>query len=219
MRGHAAAGVAMSALLWSTVCAAAGLSPALRPAEEAARTAVQIDAGYLAEAADLKTTVSYAAADDRTDVSLALVPPVPAGGPGITMIFRARFRGRSVDVARLDEIVVRAHYTIHSDDRRRAVAALTTSHGLQMTIDPQDRGGISLAFFPATWGYFGFAAPGDEIPVAYFSVTPADLRALALAHVVTGEVLWTRFTLTPEELAALQQFARTVLPPQPPKRN
>jgi hypothetical protein len=175
----------------------------------------QVDAGYLADVRDLKTTVTYASADDRTDVSLALVPPVPSGGPGITLIFRARLRGRSVDPAQLDEIVVRAHYTIHSDDRRRTVGALATSHQLQIRIDPQDAGGISLAFYPATWGYFGFAAPGDEIPVAFFSVTPADLRALALAHVVAGEVLWTRFSLTPEEIAALRQFAATVLPPQP----
>jgi hypothetical protein len=33
--------------------------------------------------------------------------------------------------------------------------------------------------------------------------------------VVAGEVLWTRFSLTPEEIAALRQFAATVLPPQP----
>jgi hypothetical protein len=179
------------------------------------RTADQVDAGYLADVRDLKTTVTYAAADDRTDVSLALVPPAPSGGPGITLILRARFRGRSVDPQALDEIVARAHYTIHSDDRRRTVEALSGSHELKMTIDPQDQGGVSLAFYPATWGYFGFSAPGDQIPVAYFSVTPEDLRALALAHVVTGEVLWTRFTLTPEEIDAIRQFARTVLPPAP----
>ncbi len=190
-----------------------GLAPA--SASNPSAASGQIDAGYLADVRDLNTTVTYASADDRTDVSLALVPPIPAGGPGITLIFRARLRGRSVDPAQLDEIVVRAHYTIHSDDRRRAVGALATSHQLQIHIDPQDAGGISLAFYPATWGYFGFAAPGDEIPVAFFSVTPADLRALALAHVVTGEVLWTRFSLTPEEIAALRQFAATVLPPQP----
>lgn len=176
----------------------------------------QIDAGYLADVTDLKTTVSYAAADDRTDVSLALTPPVPSGGPGIALTFRARFRGRSVDVARLDEIVVRAHYRLRSDDRKRTVNALTMNHALHMRIDPEDPNGISLDFFPATWGYFGFAAPGDEIPVAFFSITPADLRALSLARAVTGEVLWTRFSLTTEELEALRQFARTVLPPLRP---
>ncbi len=199
----------LSRARWIALAAAAAVSPALTPART---DAGQIDAGYLADARDLKTTVAYSAADDRTDVTLALVPPVPAGGPGITLMFRARFRGRSVDPDRLDEIVVRAHYTIRSDDRRRTVNALTTSHGLKMTIDPLDRGGVTLTFYPATWGYFGFAAPGDEIPVAFFSAMPDDLRALALAHAVTGEVLWTRFELTPAEIDALRRFSRTVLP-------
>jgi hypothetical protein len=174
----------------------------------------QVDAGYLADVSDLKTTVAYSPADDRTDVSLALVPPVPAGGPGITLVFRARFRGRSVAFDRLDEIVLRAHYTIHSDDRRRTVGALTTTHELKMTIDQSEQGGVTLSFYPATWGYYGFSAPGDQVPVAFFSVTPDDLRALALAHVVTGEVLWTRFSLTPEEIEALRRFEQTVLPPK-----
>jgi hypothetical protein len=179
----------------------------------------QVDAGYLADVRDLKTAVSYSGGDDRTDVSLALVPPGPNGGPGITLIFRARFRGRGVDVRQLDQIVVRAHYTILSDDRRRTVEALGRNHQMTMTIDRPDQGGITLTFFPATWGYYGFAAPGDEIPVAYFTATPADLRALALAHTVAGEVLWTPFALTPEEIAALRQFARTVLPPASPPPN
>jgi hypothetical protein len=211
MRQRRAAAIALFAVVCAVLCRSARTASA----SNSGVTSAQIDAGYLADVRDLKTTVTYASADDRTDVSLALVPPVPTGGPGITLIFRARFRGRSVNPAQLDEIVLRAHYTIHSDDRRRTVGALTTSHELQIRIDPQDAGGISLAFYPATWGYFGFAAPGDEIPVAFFSVTPADLRALSLAHVVTGEVLWTRFSLTAEEIAALQQFAATVLPPQP----
>jgi hypothetical protein len=175
--------------------------------------APQIDAGYLADLKDLKTTVSYASAEDRTDVSLALIPPAPAGGPAITLTFRARFRGRSVDVTRLDGIVVRAHYALRSDDRKRTIEAMTTGHEMHMTIDPHDNGSIVLPFYPATWGYSGFAAAGDEIPVAYFNVTPEDLRALALARELTGQVLWTDFTLTPSEIAALKQFARTVLPP------
>ncbi len=199
----------LSRARWIALAAAAAASLPLAPART---DAGQIDAGYLADARDLKTTVAYSAADDRTDVTVALVPPVPAGGPGITLMFRARFRGRSVDPDRLDELVVRAHYTIRSDDRRRTVNALTTSHELKMTIDALDRGGVTLTFYPATWGYFGFAAPGDEIPVAFFSATPDDLRALALAHAVTGEVLWTRFELTPDEIEALRRFSRMVLP-------
>jgi hypothetical protein len=175
----------------------------------------QIDAGYLANMADLKTTVGYSAAEDRTNVSLALVPPVPAGGPGVTLIFRARFRGRSVDVTRLEDIVLRAHYALHSDDRPRAAGALANSPSLHLKLDSYDPNGIQLDYFPATWGYSGFSAPGDEIPVAFFAVTPAELRAMSIASVITGDVLWTRFSLSADEVEALHEFARTVLPPPP----
>jgi hypothetical protein len=199
----------------SIVVAVAG-GGSLARASAPARDGAQIDAGYHADVTDLKTTVSYSQADDRTEVSLALVPPVPAGGPGISLVFRARFRGRSIDTSRLEDIVVRAHYVVHSDDRARAAGALSASLALHMNIDPNDPGGIELDFFPVTVGYPGFANPGDEIPVAFFSMTPADLRALALARVITGDVLWTGFTLTSDEIQAMRQFARTVLPPVRP---
>jgi hypothetical protein len=194
------------------------LFAARHPTAERSATDSQIDAGYLARVADLNTTVHYSAAEDRTDVSLALVPPVPAGGPGITMIFRARFRGRSVDVTRLEDIVLRAHYALHSDDRRRSAGAILNSPTLHLNIDPADSNGIQLDYFPATWGYSGFSAPGDEIPVAFFAVTPAELRAMSIATAITGDVLWTRFFLTAEEIEAINEFARTVLP-QPPPTN
>ena len=200
---------------WVVVAVAGGGVPLVR-ASAPGLDAAQIDAGYHADVTDLKTTVGYSQADDRTEVSLALVPPVPAGGPGISLVFRARFRGRTIDTSRLEDIVVRAHYAMHSDDRTRAAGALSASLALHMNIDPQDPGGIELDFFPATVGYPGFTNPGDEIPVAFFSLTPADLRALALARVITGDVLWTGFTLTSDEIDALRQFARTVLPPVRP---
>lgn len=178
----------------------------------------QIDAGYLADVKDLNLAVSYSAFENVTDVSLALAPPAPNGAPGVTFIFRARFRGRTVDGEKLAEIVVRAHYRVHSDDRLRAARALHDTQQLSLHLNPQDPNGITLDFFPANWGYGGFTAPGDQIPVAFFIVTPEDLRALALAKAVTGEVLWTSFILTPQELKALQGFARQVLPAVRPTR-
>jgi len=203
-----------SAVLLATTMAlvfAAGHARAERSATDS-----QIDAGYLAKVADLKTTVGYSTAEDRTDVSLALVPPAPSGSPGVTMIFRARFRGRSVDAARLEDIVLRAHYALHSDDRPRAAGALLNSPSLHLNLDPSDPNGIQLDYFPASWGYSGFSAQGDEIPVAFFAVTPAELRAMSIAAVITGDVLWTRFSLTAEEVEAIHEFARTVLPQAPP---
>jgi hypothetical protein len=172
----------------------------------------QMDAGYLADVQDLKVAVTYSRLENQTDVSLALVPPVPAGGPGVTLMFRARFRGRTADVDRLAGIVVRAHYRLLSDDRPRSSRSLMATHALHMNLDPQGPRGITLPFFPASWGSVGFTAPGDEIPVAFFTVTPADLRALAIARTVTGDVLWTNFVLTPPQLDALRTFARHVLP-------
>ncbi|HEY7290144.1 MAG TPA: hypothetical protein VH583_09930 [Vicinamibacterales bacterium] len=175
-------------------------------------TSAQIDAGYSANVVDCKIAESYSSGEDLTDVTLGLAPPIPADGPGITLLFRARFRGRSTSPDRLVDLSVRAHYRIHSDDRVRSARSLDSSQQLHMDLDRQEAsGGISLDFFPTSWGYGGFSAPGDEIPVAYFAVTTADLRALSIARTVSGHVLWTDFTLTDAERDALHQYAGRVL--------
>jgi hypothetical protein len=181
----------------------------------AGRALAQIDAGYLANVQDRKVTVAYLDTENRTEVTLALVPPSPADGSGITLVFRAAFDGRTTDTARLSGITLRAHYRALSDDRPRAAEARTGSHALRLTLDPGDPTGITLAFFPANWGYGGFTAPGDEIPVAWFDVTPAELRAVATARAVEGHVLWTDFSLTDDQVEALRAYAREVLPPAP----
>jgi hypothetical protein len=172
----------------------------------------QIDAGYLADVRDLNVTERYSAAENLTDVSLALAPPDSSGGPGVTLVFSARFRGRTVDVDHLAEIVLRAHYRLHSDDRQRSAQALHDNYELSLILDPQASNGITLDFFPANLGYFGFTAAGDEIPVAFFTVTPDDLRAIGFADAVTGKAIWTSFAFTPQELEAVRAFARRVLP-------
>lgn len=172
----------------------------------------QIDAGFLATVTDLKETTTHLTADNATEVSLALTPPEPGGGPGITLIFRARFKGRNVDPDRLEGIVVRAHYRLYSDDRVRSFQALGNTHRLHIDLDAEGDRGIGLDFFPTSWGYGGFAPPGDAIPVAYFAVTTEDLRALSLAKTVTGNVLWTDFAMTVEEIDALRTFTRRIAP-------
>jgi len=173
----------------------------------------QIDAGHLADVRDLQLAVTYLTVENQTDVALSLVPPQPTTGPGVTLVFRARFQGRTVDVNRLSEIVVRAHYRVVSDDRTRSARAINGIEAMHMNLDPRQPGGVTLAFFPTNWGYGGFTSPGDEVPVAYFRVTPADLRAIAVARAVTGQVLWTDFVLTLNQVEALRQFAGRVLPP------
>jgi len=174
----------------------------------------QIDAGFLATVTDLKETTAYLSSENATEVSLGLTPPEPNGGPGISLVFRARFNGRNVDPDRLAGFVVRAHYRLHSDDRVRSFQALGNTHRLHMSLDAEVGPGITLDFFPANWGYGGFAPPGDEIPVAFFAVTVEDLRALSLATSVRGNVLWTDFRMTAEELDALRAFIKRVTPPQ-----
>jgi len=193
-----------------TIAVLAALLPAT-PAGIGVASA-QIDAGFLASVTDLKETTTYLSSDNATEVSLALTPPEPNGGPGISLVFRARFNGRNVDPDRLDGIVVRAHYRLHSDDRVRSFQALGNTHRLHMTLDAEEGPGITLDFFPTNWGYGGFAPPGDEIPVAFFAATVDDLRALALAKTVSGNVLWTDFRMTPEELDALRAFVKRVTP-------
>jgi hypothetical protein len=176
----------------------------------------QIDAGYLADLKDLKTTESYSASENLTDVSLALAPPAASGGPGVTLVFSARFRGRTVAVDKLAEIVLRAHYRLHSDDRLRAAHSRNDNYELSLHLDPQTSSGISLDFFPSNRGYSGFTAAGDEVPVAFFTLTPEDLRAIGFASAMTGEVVWTSFSLTSQEVEAVQGFARRVLPARTP---
>jgi hypothetical protein len=177
----------------------------------------QIDAGYLATVTDLKETTTYLTSENATEVSLALTPPEPGGGPGITLIFRARFTGRELDVDRLAGIVVRAHYRLHSDDRVRSFQALGGSLQMRMNLDANAPEGIVLDFFPTNWGYGGFSAPGDGVPVAYFAATANDLRALSVARTISGNVLWTDFAMTPPQLDALRAFVRRVAPP--PRRR
>jgi hypothetical protein len=174
-----------------------------------------MDAGYLADVRDLSLTTSYSSSEDLTDLALALAPPVPKGGPGVTLVIRARFYGRAVDVAKLATISLRAHYRLRSDDRQRAARSLTDMPWMSLHLDPDDPNGITLPFPPSTVGYAGFTGAGEEIPVCFFEVTPEVLRALGLAKAVSGEVLWTNFVLTPQEVDALQRFARRVLPPIP----
>ena len=68
--------------------------------------------------------------------------------------------------------------------------------------------GITLYLYARSWGYPGFVPPGGEIPVAFFTMTPAELQALRAARAITGRVLGSEFLLAPDQLAAIGDFAR-----------
>jgi hypothetical protein len=172
----------------------------------------QPDAGILASIEDGRIDTRYLRAENRTEVSLALAPLRPDGGRGVTLVLRASFAGHAPDRDEPVDVSLRAHYGLQSDDAQRAVQAMRGTQALEIHVDPHMPDGITLFFFPESWGYPGFTGPGDEIPVAFFNLTAAELRALAVARSLSGRVLWSDFVLTPAQLEALASFASQVLP-------
>jgi hypothetical protein len=175
--------------------------------------AAQIDAGILADIRDREVTATYQPTLDETDLSLALVPAAPDGRGEVTLVLTARYRGRTTDFADLSDIIIRAHYSVLSDEGKRSARAhRNETHALHLFLDPHDPTGITLFFFPVSAGYGGYWTPGAEAPVAYFRATPADVRALTVVEAVTGSVLWSDFVLDAAQVEALRAFARRVAP-------
>jgi hypothetical protein len=112
----------------------------------------QPDAGFLASIQDCRIESRYVRGENRTEVSLELVPPRPDGGPGVTLVLRASHAGQAPSAAEPPRISLRAHYGLHSDDAQRAVQAQQTTQALEIRVDPQAADGITLFFFPASWG-------------------------------------------------------------------
>jgi len=51
----------------------------------------------------------------------------------------------------------------------------------------------------------------DEVSLAFFTLTPAELRALAVPHAITGRALGSDFALDQGQLGAIREFVqRTV---------
>ena len=78
-------------------------------------------------------------------------------------------------------------------------------------LDPHTNSGIRLYLYAANYGYAGFVPPGDEVSLAFFTLTPAELRALAVPHAITGRALGSEFALDQGQLGAIREFVqRTV---------
>jgi hypothetical protein len=170
----------------------------------------QIDAGLLASARDREITTTYDTSTNRTSVTLAIVPPGTGGEPsGVVLMFVGEFAGRA-PVAGSTTLTVRAHITPRSDPRDRDPRTGTEGRELVFRLDPHTNSGIALYLYARSWGYSGFVAPGDEIPVAFFTVTPAELKALRAARAITGRALGSEFLLAPDQLAAIAEFAGTL---------
>lgn len=176
-----------------------------------ASVAGQIDAGLLARVRDREFAVNYDASADRTEVRLNIAPSGTGGNAAaVTLVFVGQFAGR-VPAAEATTLAVRTHITPRSDPRERDPRTGVDGRALVFRLDPHTNNGITLYLFATSWGYSGFVAPGDEIPVAFFALTPAELRALSAADAITGRALGSEFSLAPDQHDALREFARRVV--------
>jgi hypothetical protein len=171
----------------------------------------QIDAGLLAKGRDGEIATFYDAASGRTDVTLTLVLPDRGGlGAQATLMFTAQFRGREPR-ADTTSFYVRTHFTPRSDPRRRDPRTTIDGRDLIFELDPHTESGIRLYLYAANYGYAGFVPPGDEVPLAFFTLTAAEMRALAVPRAIAGRALGSEFALTAEQLLAIREFVnRTV---------
>jgi hypothetical protein len=176
-----------------------------------APAAAQIDAGLLARGTDREIATSYDAAANRSEVRLTLAPSGAGGNASaVTLVFTGEFAGR-VPAAGTTSLSVRTHITPRSDPRPRDPRTGAEGRELVFHLDPHTNSGITLYLFPTSWGYPGFVAPGDEITVAFFRFMPAELRALSVARSITGRALGSEFSLAPDQLDAVREFARRVV--------
>jgi hypothetical protein len=171
----------------------------------------QIDAGLLARVRDREMTSTYDASSNRSQITLTLVlPSISGSDPQATLMFTAQFRGREPELG-TTSFFVRTHYLPRADPRRRDPRTLVGDRDLIFELDPQTKTGIRLFLYAANYGYGGFVPPGDEVPLAFFTLTPAELRALAVPHAISGRALGSEFSLEPAQLDALREFVhRTV---------
>ena len=177
----------------------------------ATRVEAQIDAGLLARARDREIVTNFDASSNRTDVRLTLAPTETGGGaPPVTLMFVGQFPGRD---PRPDAMTlgVRTHITPRSDPRERDPRTGADGKELIFRIDPHTTNGITLYLFSRSYGYGGFVAPGDEISVAFYALSAAELKALSAALVIPGRALGSEFSLAPDQLAAIGDFRRRVI--------
>ena len=176
-----------------------------------APSAAQIDAGLLATGRDREIATAYDTSSNRTDVTLTLVLPGRSGSaPQATMMFTAQFPGRT-PAPGATHYFVRTHFTPRADPARRDPRTSVEGRDLIFELDPHTSSGIRLFLYASNYGYSGFVPPGDEVSLAFFTLTAAELRALAVPQAITGRALGSEFALDQGQLGAIREFVqRTV---------
>ena len=128
----------------------------------------------------------------------------------VILDFLGQFAGRE-PAPGTTTLTVRTHFTPRADPRVRDPRTGADGKELVFRLDPHTDNGITLYLFSRSYGYAGFVAPGDEIPVAFYGLTAAELRALSTARAITGRALGMDFSLAPDQLASIAEFARRAL--------
>ena len=170
--------------------------------------AAQIDAGLLAKVRDRELAVNYDASANRTDVRLTLAPSGTGGDlPPIVLDFLGQFPGREPAVG-ATSLAVRTHFTPRADPRVRDPRTGADGKELVFRLDPHTTNGITLYLFSRNYGYAGFVPPGDEVAVAFYGLTAAELRAITTARAITGRALGADFSLAADQLESIADFAR-----------
>jgi hypothetical protein len=174
-------------------------------ASDVRRADGQVDAGYLANWKDREIRVDYNASTNQTSVFLALAPGEGAaqGRPPVLLVFQAQAPGREV-LEPPANVIVSAYAGPLSDPR---VARPVT---MRFSIDEGTDQGLTLPFFGANWGVFSFVPPGADIPVVRFTLTAAEIRALAVARTISGAAIGYEFALSGAQVEAIRAFARSV---------
>jgi hypothetical protein len=145
---------------------------------------------------------------DRTEVWLQLVPHAEGGHPNpTTLYFAALYRGRRLTVMP-DRVWVRAQSNLTQEPRRLRSATLALSADGQMLINlvnPTENDEAARQY-PC--------GPGGDCGLDGILAPMATMDFLRLLHAkrVFGEALGFPFTLAPEQLKLLAEYARELVP-------
>ena len=146
----------------------------------------------------------YSAQLKSTTVQLALTPPGLHSTPSAaSVVFQAGFAGREPTEPPNEITILVLPSVLSNPNVVRGVE-------LDFTIERAGSRPLTLFYFGRSWGDYEYVAAGGEITRVAFSMSAAELRAIALGERVTGHAMNHSFAFTDEHLAALRLFAQTI---------
>lgn len=164
----------------------------------------QIDALYLADYRDGDLKVRY---DQAAGESVATLPLRPDGAE-VVLVFEARWRGRGRGQPPTS-IEVRSYPLVRLDNPRPRPTEL------RFVLESGSAEPVTLAFYGSSWGAAGFTAPGQEMWVVRYGMSPEELAALALSRQISGEVMGLSFAFTGAQRERIADLTRLLRPDTP----